>query len=161
MAEDVPNCTPTSITTICHPSMDRSAFVGAVGSSTKGPRQGSCSPEHQVIGRQPSVPAVARELAPAPLGHSPGNPGEHSCRQWPTDKRAFVEIQVSCREVLAHFWSKKNPMNLDTLEIVRGQFDFTNITPPQGGTAQRQETFLAHNFSCRRKWEGPSSHTSK
>lgn len=63
--------------------MDVSAFVGVVGSSTtcQGTWEEFYPPMHQVIGRQICVlsvdPAVAYELAPAPLSCNPGSPGEH------------------------------------------------------------------------------------
>lgn len=63
--------------------MNKSAFEGAVGSSTahQGGWEESCPPVHWEIGRQISVPAVDRAeahgLAPAPLGLGPGALGEH------------------------------------------------------------------------------------
>lgn len=56
----------------------------------------------RVIGIQTSVPAVtptvAYELSPAPLGFSPGVPGEHHLGQSPTEDRALVEVQIPVEE---------------------------------------------------------------
>lgn len=84
-------------------------LVGSVGSSTicQGAQEEPCPPMHQVIGIQTLVlavgPAVACELAPAPLSHSLGNPGEHCFRQSSIDERTSVEVQVSSGEVSAHY----------------------------------------------------------
>ena len=43
----------------------------------------------------------------SPLGYSPAVPRKYYLRQSPTDEKAFVEVQVSRREVPAHQWSKK------------------------------------------------------
>ena len=107
--EDIPCCIPPP-TTIWHPSMDKSAFVG---SSTihQGTQEESCPPMHWVIGIQNSVlavdSAVASELAPVPLNHGLGAPIGHCLRQSPIDERTFVEIQVSSTEIPACHWSKK------------------------------------------------------
>lgn len=53
------------------------------------------------------APAVVHELAPAPLSHNPGVPGEHCLRQSLTDERALEKVQISIREVPTHCWSKK------------------------------------------------------
>lgn len=68
-----------------HP--DRSVFVRAMGPSTiqQGIQEESHSLMNQIIDMQNSVPAedpaVAHELTPAPLGHSPGAPGKHYLRR--------------------------------------------------------------------------------
>lgn len=77
-----------STTTSCHLSMDRSAFVGAVGFSTIHQRiQVSCPHVHWVIGIQTSVLAVdlivAHKPAPAPLGCGLEAPGKHHLRSSP------------------------------------------------------------------------------
>lgn len=103
----------------------KKCLCGAVRSSTmhRGAWKESCPPMHQVIGKQTSVsavgPAVVHKLSPVHLGHGPGAPDEHCLRQSPMDERAFVEVQASSREVIAHWWKKKNP-RWDTLERVRG-----------------------------------------
>lgn len=80
--------------------MDRTAFVGVVGTSTtgQGVQQEACPPVHGVIGKQTSLlavdPAVAPEPPPAPLSHGLGSPGKHCLRQSPTDETAFAEVQV-------------------------------------------------------------------
>ena len=62
--------------------MDKSALVGAVGSSTIGQWTWEKSHPHVALGNRrtyvgPSVdPAVAHESTPSPLSHSPGSPGK-------------------------------------------------------------------------------------
>ena len=115
-------------TVIQHLSMDKSAFVGAVGSSTihQGAWEESYPPVCQVIGVQTLIPAVdpalACEAALDPLGHNPGGPGEHSLRHsWmrePLWKSRFPE------EKFKHTVGEKekpNKTSLDTLERVRGR----------------------------------------
>lgn len=82
--------------------MNKSAFVGTVGSNTicQKTQEESCPQVHWVIGRQTvpeSDPELACELAPAPLGGSLGAPEEHWHQQFPTCKRDFVEIQHSVK----------------------------------------------------------------
>ena len=98
---------PSSTITTWHPSMEKSAFVGAVGSSTihQGTWAESRPLVHWVIDIQTSIvavdPAMECELTPPPLGCGLGAPGEHCLRQLPMDKRASVEVQESSREVPA------------------------------------------------------------
>lgn len=88
-------------------------LMGARESSTirQGNQKESHPPMHQVIGIQASAlamdPVVAFEPALAPLGHGLGVPGKDCLTQAPTDKRGFVAVQVSRREVPVHHWSKK------------------------------------------------------
>lgn len=103
--------------------MNRSAFEGAVGSSTihQGAWEESCPPLHQEIGRQTSVtavdPAEAAELALASLSLSPGAPensdlDDHSWMREPLMKFRFPEEKFQLH------WSKKDT-SLDAVEWVR------------------------------------------
>ena len=89
-----------------------------------------------VIGRQISVltvdPAVAHEppVAPTPLSHSPGAPGEHWLRityRW----ESFKDVEVS-RKVPAHHCSKKIWVWVNWTGE-GGKLDFTpHVTSPLG-----------------------------
>lgn len=74
----------SSTTTVWHPSRDRSALVGAVGSSTpcQGTWEESHLPMHWLMAIQTLIsavdPEVACEPALAPLSHDLGVPGEQS-----------------------------------------------------------------------------------
>lgn len=61
---------------------------------------------HQVISIQNSdlivKSEVAHESTAGPLSCGSGAHGEHYFRQSPMDERAFVEVQASSREVIAH-----------------------------------------------------------
>ena len=80
--------------------MDRSAFVGAMGSSTIYQRIQKESCLADLLGNVhtdlilAADLTVAHELAPAALIHGMGAPGKHYLRQSSTDKRPFVEVQV-------------------------------------------------------------------
>lgn len=81
---NVPHTFPPPWTTkIHHPSTDKSAIEGAMGSSTiyQGIWEESCQPMHGVIGRQTPLagvdPASIHEPAPAPLNHDLEAPGKH------------------------------------------------------------------------------------
>ena len=52
-------------------------------------------------------PEVAHEVVPAPFSHGLGTLGDHGLRQSPADKRAFVEAQVSGRDIVAPCRNKK------------------------------------------------------
>lgn len=81
-------------------------------------------------------------------------PKEHWLWQSPIDNSAFVEVQESNGEVLAHCWSKKISDVGHTEESKRKQFLLTHVTPPprQHISVQRV-TYSAHDFSHRGKWE--------
>lgn len=68
------------------------------------------------------------------------------------DKSAFVEVQESNGEVLAHYWSKKISDVGHTEGSKRKQFLLTHVTPPprQHISVQRV-TYSAHDFSHRGK----------
>ena len=113
MVEEDTSCFSTpALTMLWHPSIDKSAFVGEVGSSTicQGTQRESHPAMHLVIGRQTSVPAldpaVAREPAQAPFSCCMETP-ENTVLDHDTQERAFVEVQVSRREVPALCWSTK------------------------------------------------------
>ena len=104
---------------IWYPSTDKSFFVGVVGSTlyTKGPRR--VSPTCAVGNRQTDLalagdPAMAHESAPASLSCVPGAPGKHCLRQSPTEEKAFVEVQVSRKEVPAHQWNNNKKTQIWT-----------------------------------------------
>ena len=85
----------------------RSAFAGAVGSVPYAREPGGSHPhEDWAVGRQAAVPAMGTtgnfEPVLAPRGYDPGGPAEHSWEWPPMDKKAFVEAQVSRREIPAH-----------------------------------------------------------
>lgn len=63
------------------------------------------------------------------------------------EESTFVEVWFSRGEIPALQWSKtiQNWMHWRGKEE---QFDLTCINPPQGGTAQFQEPFLACGYSC-------------
>ena len=111
-------CILPSTTTMWHLSVDESAVVGTVGSSPiratwKHP-QGSLTPWAAL----PLCCGLCRGpwMTPAPLGCGLAAPG-NSLRCSPTDKRGFVEGQVSSTEVLTTFVRAKIT-SLDTPERV-------------------------------------------
>lgn len=124
------------VTTIWNPSIDKSAFAGAVPLPHHTPSDtervfSTCALGNSQV---PAVdPAAACKQTPASPGHSPGTLGTLS-QPVTTDEKAFVEVQVLSREVLEYHWRKK--ISLDTLERMKGQFNFICITPFQGNTAQ-------------------------
>lgn len=84
------------------------------------------------------VPAEAYELVLVPLSHSPGAAGEYWLRKLFTDKRAFVEIQVSRGEFLAHQYIEQNLYIYDlgyTGMEKRNSLTLPASSLPQGGTA--------------------------
>lgn len=88
-----------------------------------------------VVGIQTSVPAVtptvAYELSPAPLGFSPGVPGEHYLGQSPTEDRALVEVQIPVE-------GKKKKKSLDARERIKERVQVYPISPlPQDSTVHR------------------------
>lgn len=109
-------------TTIWHSSSDKSAFVGAVGSSTtcQGTQEESRLPMHWITGMQIWVLAVDPILAMnqfqpllATVQETLQNSVLDNHRQ-----KSHYESQDSSRELLGLCWSKKH-MSLDTLEKVR------------------------------------------
>lgn len=126
---------PLSITTIWHPSMDTSAFVGAVGSSTIYQRiqKGSCLAD--LLGN------VHTDLGPGCGSYS--GPWTGSSRShpwygspWKTLSQTIIHRMTgdpcgspgSREEILALCWNKKY-MLLDVLAWVRGTA-LTCIIPP-------------------------------
>ena len=85
------------------PSLDESASVGAVGSTTEGqgPWEESCQPTSRVT----DLVLVVDPLGPSGCG--PGAAGEHGLRHLHTDEEAFVEVKVPRGKAPAPHWSKK------------------------------------------------------
>lgn len=74
--------------------MDKSAFVGILGSSNiyQGTPEDSHPPMYWITGMQTFIPAVdptvAHEPTLVPLGYDPGAPGKNCLRQSPMDDRS-------------------------------------------------------------------------
>lgn len=69
----------------------------------------------------------------------PSSLKEHQFRQSPIDKRAFVEVQKSTGEVLAHSWRKRKSKIGCIEEGERNNFSVPMLPFPQGGIAYCQE----------------------
>ena len=100
----------------------------------------------RVIGIQTSVPAVtptvAYELSPAPLGFSPGVPGEHHLGQSPTDDRALWKSRFQ--------WRKKKIEFGCTGEDKRKSSSLPHITfPPGEHSSLPRHIFLKPRFLLR------------
>lgn len=68
------------------------------------------------------------ELTPVPLGCGPRAPRKHHLRQMSLDNTAFVEVQVSGREVPEHYWSKKVRIWMHW-RVLKEQFDLHQPSP--------------------------------
>lgn len=142
-----------STTIIWHPSTDKSAFWGAVGPSTIrwGTWEAPC-PLCQVTDIQTSDlavdPVVACELPSAPRGLGPGAPGKHCFRQWPTNERVLVEVQIS-EEKFQHIIGGKEKKKFGCIgEGKRNeQLDLTYTIPPLRQHNLRSGEISACDFS--------------
>lgn len=130
-----------------HPSVNKSDFVGIVGSSTIHPRRG-ISPAcalgvmHIILN-----PAVGREVAP--LRYSSGAP-KYTDLSHPNQESLCGSPGCQGRNSALH-WSKNNP-SLGTLEFqqVDSLSSFTSLLP-QGGIACPRKSCSACDFSCRER----------
>ena len=149
---------PSSTTLIWHPYMDKSAFVGAVGfnSICQGMQEMSHEPMHCVIGTSLSPTWWSCRgpwTSSRPSWLQSRNLGEHYLRQSPVVMRAFVEFQVSSREILSQCWSKKN-ISSDAFKRVRGiGSHYLHHLFLNGTHLSVKRDILTCNFSCQRKWE--------
>ena len=96
--------------------MYKSASAEVVGSSTthQGTGEEPCPPVHPVITKETSVLAVILQQPmnwPQLLLAVVQETSENSL-SYPLDKRAFMEVQVSSREVSAHHWNKKKKLRI-------------------------------------------------
>lgn len=133
--------------------MDKSAFVEAVRFSIicQGPQEESHAPLRWVISRYFGPGSSS-------LGHNMGASGGHCLRKSPTKTRAFVEVQVSSREVPAHHWLKKQ--KLDALKRIRGTvWLYLHHLSSRQHRSVLKKIFSVNDFSCRGKWvsECPAS----
>ena len=111
--------------------------------------RGALPPVHPVITKETSVlavgPPMAHELTPVPLSCGPGDLRKQF--QLALDKRGFVEVQVSGREVSAPHWNK-NTKNLNALKS--GKRNSSTLPASalfQSGTAHGQKGSSKHMTS--------------
>ena len=133
--------------------MYKSASAEVVGSSTthQGTGEEPCPPVHPVITKETSVLAVILQQPmnwPQLLLAVVQETSENSL-SYPLDKRAFMEVQVSSREVSAHHWNKKKKTkNLNALK--RGKRNSSTLPASalfQSGTANGQKGSSQHMIS--------------
>lgn len=136
----IPTTTPLA-TTVCHPTIDQSASVGTVESSTiwQGTQKESHPPTCPVIGIHTLVPVDpegAYEPALAHLSHSLWAPGERCLRQLPTYKRAFMNPGFQMKRSIT-------PMGMLWIGLEE-ELHFTHVTPPpRQHSSGPREIFLA------------------
>lgn len=145
-----------------HPSTDKSACWGAVGSSTIrwGTWEEPCPP-CQVTDIQTSDlaadPVVACELPSAPRGLGPGAPGKHCFRQWSMDERVLVDVQIS-EEKFQHIIGRKKEKVWLHWRGQEEQLGLTYTIPLLRQYSMRSGEVSACEFSHGGKWEPVHGH---
>lgn len=128
-----------SATTIWHLPMDKNSFVGAKGPTNhmlRGP--GGILPPCALDNRHVDLcPGCGPCCGCSPSQPWLGAPGEHRLSPSPTDEEAFVEVQVSSKEVGVLEQQQKNAFG-HIREGKRNSMTLSTSPPPQGGAPQCQ-----------------------